>query len=102
MARNDESTKIEGPVCEHAKRLRVRAHKLQGPGNSGMPDRLFTYKGFCIYVEFKTKTGRLGATQKIISKHLAEEWQPTVLIDDKEEGIALLNEFTRAVDSFYT
>lgn len=100
MARNDESTKIEDPVCEHATSLGVRAHKLKGAGNEGMPDRIFTYRGFCLYVEFKTPTGRLRPAQKIVSKHLAEERQPTALIDTKAEGVALLDDWIRDIKRY--
>jgi len=97
MGRNRE-TVVERKVCEHAKSIGMRAHKLQGVGNDNMPDRIFTYRGYALYVEFKQAGGKVRPGQLIVAKHLAEEHHPTALVDNADEGKALLNDFKEAVD----
>lgn len=100
MGKNRE-TPIERKVCEYAKTLGIRAHKLQGIGNDNMPDRIFTYRGYALYVEFKQAGGTVRPGQLIVAKHLAEEHHPTALIDNADEGKALLEDFKEDVDNVF-
>lgn len=57
---------LERILVDEVQKSGGRAYKWVSPGNDGVPDRIvFLPDGKIIFVEMKTKTGKLSAQQKI-------------------------------------
>lgn len=83
-------SEIEKILVREVKRLGGRAYKWVSPGNDGVPDRIviFPYKS-PIFVELKTKTGRLTALQSVQINNLETLGQAVEVI----QGIDGLSQF---------
>lgn len=100
-------SEIEKILVREVKRLGGRAYKWVSPGNDGVPDRIviFPYKS-PVFVELKTKTGRLTALQSVQINNLETLGQAVEVI----QGIDGLSQFfqdqgyeetSKAIDSRY-
>lgn len=100
-------SEIEKILVREVKRLGGRAYKWVSPGNDGVPDRIviFPHKS-PIFVELKTKTGRLTALQSVQINNLETLGQAVAVI----QGIDGLSQFfqdqgyeetSKAIDSRY-
>lgn len=56
--------KIEGSVCDYAKRKGVYVRKFTSPQRRGVPDRVFAYSGRTFWIEFKSEKGKLTPLQQ--------------------------------------
>lgn len=64
---------VEKMLVQGVKKLSGIAYKWVSPGNSGVPDRIVILPGGrVIFVELKTKHGRLSEVQKAQIKRLTE------------------------------
>lgn len=68
---------IEQKFTKDLKRLGCLVYKFVSPGNDGVPDRIVvTPTGRTLYVELKTRTGRLSDIQSMqcarLTKHHAD------------------------------
>lgn len=83
-------SEIEKILVREVKRLGGRAYKWTSPGNDGVPDRIviFPYKR-PIFVELKTKTGKLTALQSVQINNLKALGQAVEVV----RGIDGLSQF---------
>lgn len=82
---------IERKVCNYARTKGWMAFKFVSPSNRGVPDRLFIHDGVFFFVEFKRKGGKPTTLQKVMMKRIEAQGVKCYVIDDVEEGIALVN-----------
>lgn len=68
------------------------SYKLESPGQRGVPDCLFLYKGKTIYIEFKNpnRRGRLSELQKQKIKQLEKHGADVYVVDNEEVFIEIL------------
>lgn len=86
---------IEKFLIDNVKQLKGLCYKFISPGNSGVPDRIiFLPKGRIIFVELKTKNGRLSKLQKVQIKRLKNLGQDVRVLYGLEEVKEFLNGIT--------
>ena len=57
---------IEKVLVSEVKKIGGRAYKFVSPGNDGVPDRIVVFPdGQIVFVELKTKSGRLSKIQRV-------------------------------------
>jgi len=89
-------SKIEGPVCEHARLLGFIDFKLNKTGRNGVADRLFLHWDRTIFfIEFKAPDEELRANQKRRRKEVENCGFRVFKIDNIEEGKELLTRIWR-------
>ena len=84
---------IEKKVCSYAKSLGVMNIKQQG--TMGVPDRLFLYKGKCMFIEFKRKGGKTRPTQVAYINKLTLQGVHTVVVDNVVTGKEYIDNFIK-------
>lgn len=86
---------IEKFLNDNIKKLGGLTYKFVSPGNSGVPDRIIILpNGKLIFIELKTKSGRLSALQKLQIKRLRKLKQDVRVLYGLEEVKEFLNEIT--------
>lgn len=83
-------SQVEKSVCEFARRNKMLAFKLNGPGNVGKPDRLFLYNGKSVFIEFKAPGKKPTELQSRWLRQLTESGFIADWVDNPADGIALL------------
>jgi hypothetical protein len=85
---------IENKVVHHAKSKRWLAYKFTSPSCRGVPDRMFiSPDGNVLFIEFKRKGHLPTALQEKKIKELRDHKMKVVIVDNIEQGIALIDEF---------
>lgn len=83
---------IEALLRDGVKRLGGIAYKFTSPGNSGVPDRLVVFRGRApIFVELKTKAGRLTELQEVQIERLRSLGQDVRVLYGKDDVLKFLN-----------
>lgn len=83
-------SEIEKILVREVKRLGGRAYKWTSPGNDGVPDRIVIFPDKRpIFVELKTKTGKLTALQRVQINNLTALGQAVEVV----RGIDGLSQF---------
>lgn len=86
---------IEKFLNDNVKKLGGLTYKFVSPGNSGVPDRIIILpNGKLIFIELKTKKGRLSALQKLQIRRLRKLKQDVRVLYGMEEVKEFLNEVT--------
>ena len=67
-----------------------RCYKLTSPGTRGFPDRLFVRDGRIVFVEFKTKTGRVSHHQKRRIAELEADGCEVAVVRSLDEFVELM------------
>lgn len=86
---------IESSI-EQSLRIRLKKagclfYKFVSPGNAGVPDRIcITPTGLVIFVELKTKDGRLRPEQKVQLKRLESHHARTFVVHGPEDAAAFI------------
>ena len=84
---------IERSFVEWCKKNKIRQVKV---GLEGWPDRLVLFdEAMCLWLEFKTPTGRLSAIQKVVISDLESCGQIVHVVKSKQEAIDAVLEFQR-------
>ena len=73
---------LEKQCCTWAKNRGWLVYKFTSPGNAGVPDRIFIRKGIVVFVEFKSKYGKLNATQRYQIECLIKQEMIILVIKD--------------------
>lgn len=82
---------IEALLRDGVKRLGGVAYKFTSPGNSGVPDRLVVFRGRApIFVELKTKTGKLTELQEVQIERLRSLGQDVRVLYGRDEVLRFL------------
>ncbi len=82
---------LESRIVKKAKELGFLAYKFASPSNRGVSDRIFiSPKGSILFVEFKSKKGKLTALQTKFQLELQTKGITTFIIRDIDMGIELL------------
>lgn len=83
---------IEALLRDGVKRLGGTAYKFTSPGNSGVPDRLVVFRGRApIFVELKTKAGRLTELQEVQIDRLRSLGQDVRVLYGKDDVLKFLS-----------
>lgn len=92
---------IEKKVKEYGKKLGFTSFKFSSPANKGVPDQIFLKKDAVIFIEFKTKTGKLSALQE---KNLHTIGKNAYVVNCVEDGEKLLNVINEKIlnNEFYS
>lgn len=82
-----KESEIEKILVDEVRGLGGRAYKWVSPGNNGVPDRIVILPGNApVFVELKTKTGKLSAIQQVQIRRLESLGQRVEVIYG-EEGL---------------
>lgn len=83
---------IEALLRDGVKRLGGTAYKFTSPGNSGVPDRLVVFRDRVpIFVELKTKAGRLTELQEVQIERLHSLGQDVQVLYGKDDVLKFLS-----------
>lgn len=83
---------VETPVCKYATETGWLVRKIVYPGRRGAPDRHFYKGGRLLIIEFKRPVGgRVSGNQKREHERLAAAGFPVHLVNNVEQGKALLD-----------
>ena len=85
-------SQIESAVCRWAKDQGVANHKMSGPNDRGVPDRLFRRKGRVFFCEFKAPGKTPTALQLKRMADLSDDGFAVGWCDGVESGKKLLKE----------
>jgi len=88
-----EST-IESRVCDYAKRQGWLVRKFVSPSNRGVPDRIMFRNGHVLLIEFKAPGKKPTELQLREHSKLQQHGFNVFVIDDIDEGKALIDEMT--------
>ena len=89
---------IEKKVCDMAKGLGVLPIKIVAPNFSGLPDRLFLYKGRVLFVEFKAEGKKPRKLQLAVMRRLRSHGFIVTVCDNVASGYELVEAFTERAD----
>ena len=88
-----KESQIERRLVEGVKRLGGMCLKFVSPGTLGVPDRIIiTAKGRVIFVELKTKTGRLTKIQRYVIGEMQKRGADARVVKGIDEVKELLAE----------
>lgn len=88
---------IEQKLREAVKRMGGRAYKFISPGNVGVPDRIVIMPGRqVIFVELKTKVGRLTPAQKAQIGYLEGLGQDVRVLYGVDDVKSFIDELARS------
>lgn len=88
---------IEQKLREAVKRMGGRAYKFISPGNVGVPDRIVIMPGRqVIFVELKTKVGRLTPVQKAQIGYLEGLGQDVRVLYGVDDVKSFIDELARS------
>lgn len=82
---------IEEPCVRRAKKIGLVIRKMNGLGFRSWPDRLFIGLKRRVWVEFKAPGETPTDAQKLMHKILRACGEEVYVIDNKEEGLRLVN-----------
>lgn len=92
MQRKLPEKDIERRVCEYAKKYGTLTRKFTSPQQRSVPDRIFIFpNGLSVYIEFKSRTGKLtdGQIREINRLIINRQW--VYVINDIELGKLLID-----------
>ena len=91
--------RLENSCVVHAKRHGWLAYKLKFIGVDGAPDRLFISKtGRFLFVEFKSWTGKLRASQQIVIDDLREHCSECLVCCEFQQFCKILEGLSSEID----
>lgn len=81
MSKTTREKDIEKILVSEVKKLGGKAYKWTSPGNDGVPDRIVIFPNrMPVFVELKTKTGRLTPLQAVQIDRLRELGQEVEIL----------------------
>jgi hypothetical protein len=83
---------IERKVNNYAKKLGIFECKLNSTSLRGLPDRLYIYKGYTFYIEFKRPDEQLTALQRQVIADMRAHGADVFVINNVQKGKELLDE----------
>ena len=90
---------IESILTQEINRLSGRSYKWVSPGNSGVPDRIVILPDKpVIFVELKTRSGRLTPIQKVQLKRLEDLGQEIYVIQGESGLIEFFRDYLQESD----
>ena len=91
MLKKELEKDIEKVLIDGVKKIGGRAYKFVSPGNSGVPDRLVVFRGRApVFVELKTKTGKLTELQEVQIERLRSLGQDVRVLYGRDEVLRFL------------
>lgn len=91
---------IERRVGDYAKKLGVKTYKFTSPSQRSVPDRIYVFpNGVLFFIEFKRYGEKPTRGQEIELDALAGRGQRVAIIDNVEDGKALVDWVMRLVPS---
>jgi len=86
-------SRIELRVCAYAKSKGMLVFKCTG--HKGIPDRIFHYSGRSFYIEFKAPGKKPREIQKRVIQKILDQNIAVHLVDNVEDGVAVVNSILR-------
>ena len=91
MLKKELEKDVEKIWTDGVKKIGGKAYKFVSPGNSGVPDRLVVFRGRApIFVELKTKTGKLTELQEVQIERLRSLGQDVRVLYGRDEVLRFL------------
>ncbi len=91
MLKKELEKDVEKILTDGVKKIGGKAYKFVSPGNSGVPDRLVVFRGRApIFVELKTKTGKLTELQEMQIERLRSLGQDVRVLYGRDEVLRFL------------
>ncbi len=91
MLKKELEKDVEKILTDGVKKIGGKAYKFVSPGNSGVPDRLVVFRGRApIFVELKTKTGKLTELQEVQIERLRSLGQDVRVLYGRDEVLRFL------------
>ena len=91
MLKKELEKDVEKILTDGVKKIGGKAYKFVSPGNSGVPDRLVVFRGRApIFVELKTKTGKLTELQGVQIERLRSLGQDVRVLYGRDEVLRFL------------
>lgn len=91
MLKKELEKDIEKVLTDGVKKIGGKAYKFVSPGNSGVPDRLVVFHGRApIFVELKTKAGKLTELQEVQIERLRSLGQDVRVLYGRDEVLRFL------------
>lgn len=84
---------IEDPACKHAEQRGVFHRKYQNPNRRSAPDRLYIYKGFTFYIEYKAPKKKPNPNQKLEITRMRTAGAHVYVIDNLEYAKVIINTY---------
>lgn len=91
---------IEGLLVRLGNYHGMLCYKFVSPGTRGVPDRILAYLGFSIYIELKTKLGRVSELQKFQIRRMRKNGMWVILIDRPDRIYQMINHFKGLIDTY--
>ncbi len=77
---------IERKVCAHAKKIGMEVYKFSSPARAAVPDRMFLYKKYVFFIEFKA-TGKKPTAQQVREHNrMSEQGVDVFIVDNVNNG----------------
>jgi len=89
---------IEKRVCDYAKSKGFLAYKFTSPNRASVPDRLFISEdGFCFFIEFKRKGGKVTEGQKREMQRLEDQRVVVYVVDNIDTGKHIIDAISMGI-----
>lgn len=85
-------SKIETKIVSALEKLGCMVVRIEGRGVNGIPDLVVHWEGLTVYVEDKTRVGRLSAHQKRFREKAAKHGVTVLVARTPEEAIELVSQ----------
>lgn len=85
---------VEDYLIAQCKKHKFWCKKFVSPGETGVPDRIVIANGCTMFIELKSKNGRLSEKQKIIIDEIKNAGGKAYVAYTKEQIDTILNKYT--------
>lgn len=92
---------VEQRVCNIAKKCGYLVYKISSQHHRGLPDRLFIKEGEVFFIEFKSLGKKPSKIQSYVHKQLSDQGIEVYVIDNVEDGQALIARLPEQSDYVY-
>lgn len=86
---------VEDYLVEQAEKIGFLCPKFVSPGNSGVPDRILIGNGHTVFVETKSKVGKLRPLQQYRIKELKKRGATVYVINTRKQVNELLKQLNK-------
>lgn len=89
---------VEKEIVRYAEKRGCIVIKLNGPGDRGKPDRVFFYKGRCLFIEMKKPGEKPTVIQADWLRKFQEAGFVALVADNPGKGKTMVDNFIRQTD----
>ena len=90
---------IEAKTVAHAKRKGMLSYKFSSPGNRGVPDRIFLYRGIAFFIEFKAPGKKPSKLQRFEMDRIESAGFGAHVVDSAEVGKHAIDDIKEQIDA---